>query len=745
MLKLGDFFYLPQVSALVEQMIADGPGLRVVAGLDPRPASMPAVGSGFLPSGRSTVFRILAREALEAQPSARIIVVAEDRELIRVPRQLRPRVEFALVTPPYTYSNRIIEAASRRPDLLVIDHLSTRTAPEALEAARQGVRVLSQLDTVFRGAGVARHLLDLAVSQEQLASLTWVVAVQRLPTLCPRCKQPAAPGAPQLDRLRQLYPNFEALLGGQDAAFFQAAGCADCRYSGRLGDAAVFDIFHADPAAPDHFAQPSALPAEEYVLHLALRGQLALDDVLQFGADEFRRTYNHLVASQNALMEANAALERKLVEIEAANRVLEQRTRALVSLQEVGQALIASTDLDELAARVCRQARDLCGADRAILYFLHADEQAEVLAVAGWNPAFVGQRLDIAPALEALVSAEPRPYPRWPPGIPPRHPDVEGARLRAGLAVPLMTQDGRVGLMIVHSTQKSNFLPGEAALLQTFANQAALAIQRAGLFDQLRAKIAQLEAAQAELARKERIERELELARQVQQNVLPRAFPSVPGYRFAARNEPAHQVGGDFYDVIALDADHFGVAIADVSDKGMPAALYMALTRSLLRAEAHRERAPLSVIANVNQLLIELGEPNMFVTVFYGVVERATRRLTYIRAGHDRPLLLRDGAVRELGGQGVALGFLDRADLRLAEAEVVLSPGDRLVLYTDGLIDAQAPDGLRVGRGQLKARLQAYAHLPPEPLCDAIFADLIAYQGAAEQFDDMTLLVVGVE
>jgi sigma-B regulation protein RsbU (phosphoserine phosphatase) len=98
--------------------------------------------------------------------------------------------------------------------------------------------------------------------------------------------------------------------------------------------------------------------------------------------------------------------------------------------------------------------------------------------------------------------------------------------------------------------------------------------------------------------------------------MLPRTFPQVPGYQFAARNEPARQVGGDFYDVISLGDDHFGIAVADVSDKGMPAALYMALTRSLLLAEAHRERSPAAVLARVNTLLLELGEPNMFVRSF---------------------------------------------------------------------------------------------------------------------------------
>jgi sigma-B regulation protein RsbU (phosphoserine phosphatase) len=741
MLELRDFVLLPQAESLIEELISDGPGLAIVAGLDPRPLPPSRADHGFLPSGQSAILRILMRHILAAQPGTQAIVVAENRDAFPISRSFRRRVDLTLVQPPETYAEAIAHAASRRPDLLVIDRLTAESTAAALEAAQGGLRVLSQLDTVFRGSAVARHLLDLGVRRERLAGLTWVIAVQRVATLCPHCKEVAPPEPAELAELHRRYPHLEGWTA--EGTFYRAAGCPHCRHTGREGEITAFDVFRVDPGAPDPLAQPSLLPLEAYLLELAARGSLPLSDVLHLETDQLRRTFSLLAADEQALLVAKGELERKLAELEAANRVLQRRTEAIIAVQGIGQALIASTTLDELAAQLCRNARDLCGADRSILYFLRPEEGiAEVLAECGWDPSLLHQPLEAA--LVAGMETGPVPSNQLPPGVQLRPTDVTAAALRAGLRVPFVVHDRQVGLMIVHTSQKSRFTPGEVALLQTFANQAAVAIQRVGLVEALREKIAQLEAAQAELVQKERMERELELARQVQQSVLPRIFPLMPGYTFAARNKPARQVGGDFYDVILLDADRVGLVVGDVSDKGMPAALYMALTRSLLLAEARRKGSPRAVLTSVHRLLQELGQPGLFVTVFYGVVDAPARRLTYARAGHDRPLLVRGGEIRPLGGEGTFLGFPDLKELYLSEEQVELEPGDRLVLYTDGLTDVVAPDGRPFGLDRLLSLLQSHAHLPPPDLCAAAFTDLLAYQGDADQYDDMTMLVVEV-
>jgi serine phosphatase RsbU (regulator of sigma subunit) len=281
--------------------------------------------------------------------------------------------------------------------------------------------------------------------------------------------------------------------------------------------------------------------------------------------------------------------------------------------------------------------------------------------------------------------------------------------------------------------------------MRTFADQAALSMQRARLVDELRQKVAALEAAQAALAARERLERELELAREVQQSVLPRVFPTAEGYTFAARNQPAREVGGDFYDVFRVGEERIGIVIGDVSGKGMPAALYMALARSLIFAEALRERSPRMVMANVNRLLRQLGEPRLFVTVCYGVLTPCDGTFVVCRAGHDYPLLLRGGRARQLQGRGTVLGFFDDAELQLSEERETFEPGDRLVLYTDGLTDVLDAAGARYNLEMLEELLCQYGHCGASELIASTFAALAAYQGAAEQFDDMTMLVIEVK
>jgi serine phosphatase RsbU (regulator of sigma subunit) len=731
MLELKDFIHLPALDPLIGKLLADDAGLMVVAGLDPRPEISEA--AGVPGSGRTTIFRILVRQALESQPGMRALVVTAERGSMRLPRQLRHRVEEHVV-PSRVEMVETVEAiaavggGSQR-TLLVIDHLGEGMVGPVLAAARAGRHILAQLETVWRGAAVVRELVEMGATPADLDGLHWVLAVQRLPALCTHCRGEVEPVEAELAALGRRWA--EPLSG----PFYRAAGCDACQRSGRQDTIAAFDLYcRHDPACN--------LPLEEYLSHLAREGHLSLDDLLYVEADETRRNYQLFAASERALAEVRTTMQVQLAELESAYRVAQQRTEALVSLQTVGEALATTGNLRAVAHQICVQACDLSGGDYALLYLLHTPTEAEVLASHGWDLA----RIESPVELVVEVAGE-RPFEELPPGIGPLRPGVRAANIRGGHFLPLVKQGEPIGALIVQTGRKNRFAPGEVSLLRGLASLAVVALQRAGLIEELRQKMAALEAAHEGLAQKERMARELELARAVQQRMLPRAFPEIAGYAFASTYRPAREVGGDFYDAFVIDEDHFAVAVGDVSDKGMPAALYMALTRSLLRAEGSRTRSPQATLARVNQLLIELGERDMFVTVFYGVVARSSRQLTYCRAGHDRPFLLRDGDVSELHGKGMALGVVGAGRLALAEETVQLAPGDRLLLYSDGLSDVQSPDGEFFEKERLAALVAAQSAVQgaaPGELCWMIFDALTDFQGEAAQFDDMALLVLGV-
>lgn len=259
---------------------------------------------------------------------------------------------------------------------------------------------------------------------------------------------------------------------------------------------------------------------------------------------------------------------------------------------------------------------------------------------------------------------------------------------------------------------------------------------------ELQSAYEELKAAQADLVEKERLERELEIAANVQRTLLPTQLPELAGYRFAAYLSPARRVGGDFYDAMILDDEHVGVLLADVADKSVQAALFMAVTRTLFMVESRRSLSPSQVAADVHRGVMDVApSADIFVTAFYGVLHRPSGRLTYISAGHERPILIKaDGEVSQLVGEGRFLGMLDPLDLD--EFEIDLQPGDRLVVFSDGVPDAVNEDDEQYGYGRMRAYLETNQELPTRFLADGLAADVAKWRGDAPAFDDLTLLVL---
>jgi phosphoserine phosphatase RsbU/P len=251
-----------------------------------------------------------------------------------------------------------------------------------------------------------------------------------------------------------------------------------------------------------------------------------------------------------------------------------------------------------------------------------------------------------------------------------------------------------------------------------------------------------LQTAQAQIIEQETLARELQVARNIQEHMLPRSLPNMVGFDFSACMVPAHVVSGDFYDFIPLDDDRLGIVVADVCGKSLPAALLMALTRSLLRAEASRDTPSSDVLRSVNRHLLDMNDSRTFVTMLYGVLHRRTREFVYVRAGHELPLVIGpDGAVfvPEMG-LGQPIGILPEPALDMQT--VVIPNGGVLLLYTDGVTEAVDPGGNFFETERLYATARQTAGDTAQVICDRLLEAVAAHRGPAPQADDVTLVAV---
>jgi len=245
-------------------------------------------------------------------------------------------------------------------------------------------------------------------------------------------------------------------------------------------------------------------------------------------------------------------------------------------------------------------------------------------------------------------------------------------------------------------------------------------------------------------AEKERVEKELEIAKGIQQTFLPESAPKIEGFDVAGLNTPALEVGGDFYDYIPVDLNKWGLVIADVSGKGVPAALFMALSRTLIRANTTGSTTPAATVRRTNDMISEDDRANMFVTLFYGVLDPVRKTLTYVNAGHNPPLVQGKSPVEitMLAAKGVALGVV--TDIEFEEKELVLHSGDILILYTDGVTEAVNRKNEMFGHERISQIVEENYYLSAQEIIQIIEKEVINYSEGQPQFDDITLLLVKV-
>lgn len=298
------------------------------------------------------------------------------------------------------------------------------------------------------------------------------------------------------------------------------------------------------------------------------------------------------------------------------------------------------------------------------------------------------------------------------------------------LVVPLISQGELIGLLnLGRRLSDQDYSSDDRRLLEKLAAQASPAV-----------RVAQLVREQeVEVRHRARIDQELRVAQLIQQQFLPKTLPDLPGWQIAAFYRAAAEVGGDFYDFIGLPDGKVGLVVGDVTGHGVPAALVMATTRSVLRSEAPRLVAPSAVLERVNDYLHADIPENMFVTCLYAVLDPRTGVLTYANAGHDLPFVRRGDRVEELRATGMPLGAM--AGMRYQEKEAVLELGDVILLHSDGLAEAHDASHAMFGFGRMRTLMGGLGI--GHDLIDGLLEALHAFTGPAwEQEDDITLVTL---
>ena len=408
----------------------------------------------------------------------------------------------------------------------------------------------------------------------------------------------------------------------------------------------------------------------------------------------------------------------------------------LALLYQLSQTFNSSLDLDEVLNRVMDEVIIATRAERGFL-MLH-DEQGHLAfrAARGMDQHTIQDPLfQISLSVVQGVARQGKPVLTGDAQVDPRfsmRQSVKLLGLRSILCVPLRIKERILGTIYVDNRiQAGIFSPADLELLSSIASSAAVAIENARLY-----QVA---------VEKGRLESELQMARQVQLSLLPSEVPAAPGWEFTARWLPARQVAGDYYDFISGPNGHLGMVVADVSDKGMPAALFMALSRSIVRASMDPSLSPAGSIQRANRLICHDSTSGMFITLFYALLDPQAGSVCYVNAGHNPALFFQhgkrpgQGAMSRLGRTGMALGV--EAETPYEERRLALNPGDFLVLYTDGVTDALDPQGRSFEMDRLESVVLAHREETAQQIGDALENAIRSFTGEAPVFDDITLLV----
>ena len=476
-------------------------------------------------------------------------------------------------------------------------------------------------------------------------------------------------------------------------------------------------------------ARATAQPVDDARL-TALAEKLGIDfKVLKHAVVQLRRPRGAKPAAiQFLFLMANAIARLCYQEFQ-----LRQRINELTAVYNVTMMLSEARDLEKVLQRTVRAVCEVMETKASSLRLIN-DERDELVIKAVYNlsPEYINKgpvRLSQAWIDHEALTSKGYEYVRNMAEDPrvqyPQEAKREG--IVSMLSVGLRYKGKNLGVLRVYTAQEHNFTQFQVDLMKAVAAQAAAAIEHA--------RLAQ-ETVQAQA-----LERQVQMAGQVQQRMIPATPPTIPGIDLAAVYVPVYELGGDFYDLIELPYNNLGMVIADVSGKGVPASLTMAAVRAALRAQIDNVYYLYEVVRRINLMLIRDSNPGEFVTLFYGVLDGRNRRFTYCNAGHPPAMIFRKGKIIELGSDNMVLGL--EAEEKYVQSLVDLQTGDVLLLYTDGLLDAMNFDMERFGKQRL-IEVFSQGGATAETISQNILWSLHKHTGLAKRTDDVTMIVAKV-
>lgn len=410
---------------------------------------------------------------------------------------------------------------------------------------------------------------------------------------------------------------------------------------------------------------------------------------------------------------------------------LRQRINELTAVYNVTMMLADARDLQKVLHRTVEVVAEVMNVKATSIRLIDADnDELTIKAVHNLSDGYLAKgpvRLSRAEIDRVALSPKGYEFVRNMAADPrvqyPQEAGREG--IVSMLSVGMRYKGKAIGVLRLYTAQEQNFSQLRIAMMKAVAAQAAAAIENTRLL--------------TEAIESEALEKQVRMAADVQQRMIPQQPPVLPGVDIASVYVPCYELGGDFYDFIPLPGDNLGLAMADVSGKGVPASLIMASVRAFLRAQADNVYYLYEIVRRINMMLCRDTKPSEFVTLFYGVLDLRSRRLTYCNAGHPPPMVLRQGKIIELGSDNMVLGVV--AEEPYTQSFIDLQSGDILLMYTDGLADAMNFKQETFGRTRI---VDAFAKggASADIVAQNILWEMRRFVGLTKRVDDVTLVVV---